>query len=153
MKQLVENPCPALFVPSRWENRPETMKRGPLTVAALIWLLLLGWTIAAFAMDGDERVQALRSDFEPFLATYVRAVKQKDTAFLARIHPELPPEMVDFFFDLTQGMMRHAEQHDLQPEIACRAYGVCTVTWPQPQGHWAAQSFIRHAGEWRWLAE
>lgn len=67
--------------------------------------------------------------------------------------PELPPEMADFFFDLTQGMMRHAEQHDLQPEIACRTYGVCTVTWPQPQDHWAAQAFIRHAGEWRWLAE
>lgn len=130
------------------------MKRRPKpVVAALIGLLLLSWSVPGLALGRDDGVLALRSDFEQFLPTYVQAVKQGNVAFLARIHPDLPPEMVDFFFDLTQGMMRHAEQHDLQPEIECRAYGVCTVTWPQPQGHWAAQSFIRHDGKWRWLAE
>lgn len=54
--------------------------------------------------------------------------------------------MHDFFFDATMAMMRCADEQGLEPDIECKEYEVCKVTWPQPGGSWAAQSFIRHDG-------
>lgn len=121
-------------------------------IAALASLLLITLTAPAIAAKGDQ-VESLKADFQDFLPTYIEAVKKRDADFLAGVHPDLPKEMTDFFFDLTQDMMRYAETNGLQPSITCKTYGVCKVTWPQPEDHWAAQSFIRHEGKWRWLSE
>lgn len=106
----------------------------------------------AHAAEASE-AQQLKADFQDFLSVYIRKMEEKDTDFLARVHPELPGELYDFFFDATQAMMRHAQKNGLPPDIACKDYGVCTATWPQPGDSWAAQSFIRHEGTWRWLSE
>jgi len=121
-------------------------------ITVLASLLLITLTAPAIAAEGD-LVESLKADFQDFLPTYIKAVKERDADFLAAVHPDLPKEMTDFFFDLTQDMMRYAETNGLQPSITCKAYGVCKVTWPQPEGHWAAQSFIRHEDRWRWLSE
>jgi hypothetical protein len=120
-------------------------------IAAFASLLLFTFTAPAIAAESE--IKSLKADFQDFLPTYIEAVKERDAAFLYRVHPDLPKEMTDFFFDLTQDMMNYAETNGLQPTITCKEYGVCKVTWPQPEDHWAAQSFIRHEGRWRWLSE
>ena len=121
-------------------------------ITALATLVLISLTAPAISAEG-ERVESLTAEFQDFLPVYIQAIKQRDADFLATVHPDLPKEMTDFFFDLTLDMMRHAEANGLQPSVTCKEYGVCKVTWPQPDDHWAAQSFIRHEGQWRWLAE
>ena len=125
---------------------------GRSLTAALVLLLL--WSFASPAMAGNKgQTEGLKKDFQQFLPTYIQHVREKDRSFLATIHPELPEEMYDFFFDATLNMMRYARSHDLQPDVTCKDYGVCTVTWPQPKNSWAAQTFIRHEEHWRWLSE
>jgi len=116
-------------------------------------VLLLSLFPSPAVAGNSAQIESLKRDFHHFLATYLQHVQDRDNDFLAKVHPELPEQMYEFFFDATLNMMRHAQTHDLQPEITCKEYGVCTVTWPQPNDSWAAQTFIRHEGHWRWLAE
>lgn len=95
----------------------------------------------------------LEADFRRFLENYVQQVEQRNASYLARVHPDLPPKLRDFFFDVTLNMMQHARGRALEPEIECKEYEVCNVIWPQPGGSWAAQSFIRHEGVWRFLVD
>jgi len=131
----------------------EIVSRINLTLIAVIApILLITSTIPALSAV-SARAESLKADFQDFLPTYIEAINNRDADFLATVHPELPTEMTDFFFDLTLDMMSYAETNGLQPSVACKTYGVCKVTWPQPEGHWAAQTFIRHEGRWLWLSE
>ena len=59
--------------------------------------------------------------------------------------------MSGFFIGLTMDMMKYADENNLSPTITCREYEICKVTWPQPGDSWAAQTFVRHDGNWKWL--
>ena len=97
--------------------------------------------------QGDD----LESDFQRFLDSYIHEIHERNTDYLREVHPDLPPEMQDFFLDATLQMMMHAEEQGLEPSVECREYEVCKVTWPQSGGSWAAQEFIRHEGAWHFL--
>ena len=99
---------------------------------------------------GDETSE-LESSFRQFLADYIIQVKKGNREYLEVVHPGLPREQRSFFIGITIDMMKHADENDLKPAITCRDYGICKATWPQPGGSWAAQHFIRHDGNWRWL--
>lgn len=114
-------------------------------------ILLLSFLLAYPAGLYGENTSKLKTDFQEFLGTYIEAVKIRDKQFLGTIHPNLPEDMYEFFFDVTQNMMSFAQEEGLAPDIECREYNVCKVTWPQPGDSWAAQTFIRHEGKWRWL--
>jgi hypothetical protein len=101
---------------------------------------------------GESRDPAeLEKDFRVFLASYVQKIKQGDLEYLATVHPGLPSQMHGFFLNLTRNLMKHADEEGLEPGIACSESNVCTVTWPQPGGSWAEQSFIAHGASWRFL--
>jgi hypothetical protein len=102
--------------------------------------------------DGEKAaVAALETSFRSFLAEYRQEVRQRNVDYLKIVHPKLPPEQYDFFFDITLQMMRHSDENGLEPKIECREYGVCKAVYMQPGGSWAAQTFILHEGDWRWL--
>ena len=61
------------------------------------------------------------------------------------------PNIVPIFIGITLDMMKYADDNNLSPAVTCREYEMCKVTWPQPGDSWAAQTFIRHEGVWRWL--
>ena len=96
-------------------------------------------------------VPELELSFKVFLGTYVKEIKRGNADYLETVHPKLPEEMHEFFLDITLGMMKHADEKGLFPKITCREYNICKATWPQPGGSWAAQTFIRHEGDWLWL--
>ena len=98
-----------------------------------------------------EESNDLEAGFQSFLNTYISQVKQRNVDYLRTVHPKLPADMYDFFFDLTLGMMKYAGEKSLSPDIECREYNVCKVIWPQPGESWAAQTFILHEGKWLWL--
>ncbi len=116
--------------------------------AAIAGLAVLAATVGCNTQDAGVDSE---SDFRSFFETYVQEVRERDADYLGSVHPELPTEMHEFFFDLTQDMMKHADEQGLEPSIDCEEYDVCKVTWPQPGDSWAAQSFIRHEGSWRFL--
>ena len=107
--------------------------------------------VATLGCSDGENGNGIEPDFRTFLETYVQAIEQRDTAYLLGVHPDLPSDMHGFFFDVTQEMMQYAGEQGLEPTIECTEYNVCKTTWPQLGGSWAAQSFIRHEGEWRFL--
>ncbi len=78
-------------------------------------------------------------------------MRRRNGAYLKSVHPKLPDEMYDFFFDVTLQMMQFSEDEDLEPTIECQEFKVCKVVYPQPNDSWAAQRFISHEGAWRWL--
>jgi len=138
-----------------YELKPTTSATtGPMFLP--FWHLWVSFACMAVVIatlgcgKGDEG-NGLEADFHAFLETYVQEVKQRNADYLVSVHPDLPAEMREFFFDATLGMMKHADEQGLEPAIECKEYNVCKVTWPQPGGSWAAQSFIRHEGAWRFL--
>ena len=117
-------------------------------------LISFAWIVAAIATLGcraGETENGVEADFRTFFEAYVQAIEQRNTEYLLGVHPDLPSDTHGFFFDVTQQMMQYAGEQGLEPTIECREYSVCKTTWPQPGGSWAAQSFIRHDGEWRFL--
>lgn len=79
-------------------------------------------------------------------------MRARNTAYLKAVHPKLPAETCAFFFDVTLNMMRYADENEtVEPKIECQDFNVCKVVYPQPNDSWAAQRFIRHEGDWRWL--
>ena len=129
--------------------------RPAVTVLLPRWLHAAALcTVAAITTLGcgqqDEGID-LEADFRAFFDTYVQEIDQRNVEYLRGVHPDLPSEMHEFFFDATQSMMKHADEQGLEPAIECEDYDVCEVTWPQPGDSWAAQRFIRHEGAWRFL--
>ena len=104
-------------------------------------------------MSTETEAISTEESFRSFLDVYIERVDARDVTYLREVHPDLPEEMQDFFLDVTADMMKHSRAEGLEPEIECREYEVCKVVWTQPGGSWAAQHFIRHAGNWRFLAE
>lgn len=129
------------------------MLRNLAVFAVILTCLLLVVPAGPASATQTTAKEALKANFLQFLPSYIEHIKKKDGKFLSAVHPELPESMYDFFFTATQNMMRYAEKNHLQPTVTCKDYGVCKVTWPQPNDSWAAQSFIRHEGTWRWLSE
>ena len=94
----------------------------------------------------------LEENFRQFLSQYRLEVRARNTAYLKAVHPKLPAEMHAFFFDVTLNMMRYADENEgVEPKIECQDFSICKVVYPQPNDSWAAQRFIRHEGDWRWL--
>jgi hypothetical protein len=93
----------------------------------------------------------LEQSFQAFLPDYWEAINKGDKAFLKSVHPKLPAEMYDFFFEVTRDMMAHSEKESLSRSMECQDYKVCKIVYPQPNDSWAAQQFIQHEGRWRWL--
>ena len=96
-------------------------------------------------------IPELESSFNGFLGTYIKEIKSGNTSYLKTVHPKLPEEQRGFFIGITLDMMKYADDNNLSPAVTCREYEMCKVTWPQPGDSWAAQTFIRHEGVWRWL--
>ena len=101
-------------------------------------------------VSGDE-IPELESSFNGFLGTYIKEIKSGNTSYLKAVHPKLPEEQYDFFLNITLNMMKYAHENTLSPTVTCREFNICKAVWPQPANSWAAQSFIRHEGVWRWL--
>ncbi len=126
--------------------------------AALILLLL---PLSAYperspAQSTPERAgnaeNELEDGFRQFLDVYWSEIRNRDGAYLQSVHPELPAEMHNFFFDVTSDMMRYSdEKPGVEPAIECQEFNICKVIYPQPNNSWAAQRFILHEGAWRWL--
>lgn len=103
---------------------------------------------------GDKAAMAeLERSFRLFLADFRQRIHRHDANYVKTVHPRLPAEMYDFFFDVTLQMMRHSEETGQEPAVECQEYKVCKAVYTQPGGSWAAQSFILYEGAWRWLAE
>ena len=99
----------------------------------------------------EDSPSTLEADFGKFLETYAQKIDARDTHYLGTVHPKLPEEMQEFFFDITSNMMSYARQNELDPAVECNEFQICKATWPQPGGSWASQRFIRHLEQWRWL--
>jgi hypothetical protein len=93
----------------------------------------------------------LERSFRAFLQDYRPEMKRRNATYLKSVHPKLPDEMQDFFFDITLQMMRYSDERGLDPAIECQEFKVCKVVYPQPDGGWAAQRFILSDDRWRWL--
>lgn len=94
----------------------------------------------------------VKESFRQFLDKYQLEMRARNTAYLKTVHPKLPAETHAFFFDVTLNMMRYADENEgVEPKIECQDFNICKVVYPQPNDSWAAQRFIRHAGNWRWL--
>ncbi len=103
----------------------------------------------AAAQDGSNE---LAVKFQAFLGEYQPQMKARNADYLKSVHPKLPAEAYDFFFDVTLNMMKYAEETEgAEPKIECQEFNVCRVIYPQPNDSWAAQRFILHEGNWRWL--
>ena len=116
-----------------------------------VTLVVPGPPPAQSAAD-QESSGALGAQFQQFLSQYWQEVKQRNSAYLATVHPKLPTDAHEFFFDVTLNMMSHVETtQGIEPRIECQDFNVCKVIYPQPNDSWAAQRFILHDGNWRWL--
>ena len=101
---------------------------------------------------GPAAMAELEASFQAFLEVYWQELKDRNRTFLASVHPKLPQDMYDFFFDMTLSMMRYSEDNpEVEPAIECQEFNICKVVYPQPNGSWAAQRFILYEGTWRWL--
>ena len=127
-----------------------TRKASPVLSIALSILCLASFLAIPFFSSAGQFPE-IRSSFEKFLATYVKEIKRGNTVYLKAVHPKLPEEMNGFFIGITMDMMKYADENNLSPTITCREYEICKVTWPQPGDSWAAQTFVRHDGNWKWL--
>ena len=101
--------------------------------------------------EGPEAASELARSFETFLQVYRHEIKRRNGPYLKSLHPKLPEEMHDFFFDVTLQMMRFSEEQGLRPTVECQEFKVCKVVYPQPNDSWAAQRFILYENSWRWL--
>jgi hypothetical protein len=98
--------------------------------------------------SADEELEA---DFREFLQEYRRRMEARDRAYLKTIHPELPEDYYDLFFDATEDMSAHTRDRPSDRSVECDRFQICKITYPQPENHWASQRFIRQEGEWFWL--
>ena len=121
--------------------------------SAVFVIMLPFFCACVFGAVQEEGISssALEKDFRVFLEAYCHKIESRDPEYLKVVHPDLPTDTHTFFFDITSDMMSYAKQEGLEPKIECKEFGVCKVTWPQPGGGWAAQRFIRHRKQWRWL--
>jgi hypothetical protein len=122
-----------------------------LSVKRIALILFFAICLAVPVTISGAELSELEGNFKGFLQTYVKEIKQGNRDYLAAIHPNLPEEMYDFFIDVTRNMMKYSDEKGLSPEITCRDYNICKATWTQPDGSWAAQTFILHEGKWLWL--
>jgi hypothetical protein len=133
--------------------RPQKKCCSALFAACISLLLALPHAaVSALAASGGTATMTdMERSFQKFLAEYREQIHRRDTEYLETVHPKLPAEMYDFFINVTLQMMRHSEENSLEPEVECREYGTCKAIYTQPDGSWAAQSFILYEGAWRWL--
>ena len=110
-------------------------------------VICLGMPVRMFSAD----IPQLQTSFMNFLSIYIKEIKQGNAGYLETVHPNLPADMHEFFIDITLDMMKYAGNEGIAPDITCREYDICKVTWPQPGDSWAAQTFVRHEGKWQWL--
>lgn len=103
--------------------------------------------------EGTVTMGELERSFETFLQEYQPEMKRRNGVYLKSVHPKLPEEMYDFFFDVTQQMMQFSEEQGLEPTIECQEFKVCKAIYPQPNDSWAAQRFIFYENSWRWLEQ
>ncbi|NNE83746.1 MAG: hypothetical protein HKN28_07225 [Alphaproteobacteria bacterium] len=101
--------------------------------------------------QGTDATGALTRSFQEFLLQYWPEIRSRNGTYLKSVHPKLPEEMHDFFFDLTLQMMQFSDEQGLDPKLECQEFKVCKVIYPQPNDNWAAQRFILHDDTWRWL--
>jgi len=120
-------------------------------VKMVVGTLCSGIFLLSPGMASSAEFPELESSFRQFLAVYIDEMKSGNKQYLETIHPSLPAGQRGFFIGITLDMMRHADEEHLKPGITCREYGICKATWPQPGGSWAAQTFIRYDGAWKWL--
>ena len=102
---------------------------------------------------GTEATNELERSYQAFLQEYRHEIKRRNATYLKTVHPNLPDEMYDFFFDVTLQMMQFSEEQSLEPTIECQEFKVCKVVYPQPNDSWAAQRFILYENRWRWLEQ
>ena len=100
--------------------------------------------------DADA-MRDLERSFRIFLDTYQREIRARNADYLKAVHPKLPGEMYQFFFDVTLQMMRHSDETGLEPKIECQEFKVCRAIYTQANGSWASQRFILYEGAWRWI--
>ena len=103
------------------------------------------------ATQGTDATGALTRSFQEFLLQYWSKIRSRNGTYLKSVHPKLPEEMHDFFFDVTLQMMQFSDEQGLDPKLECQEFKVCQVIYPQPNDSWAAQRFILHDDTWRWL--
>ena len=103
------------------------------------------------ATQESETTKELERSFRAFLDDYWQEIRRRNRTYIESVHPKLPSEMHDFFFDLTLQMMNFSEEGVLERTIECQDFKVCKVVYPQPNDGWAAQRFILYEGDWRWL--
>ena len=108
-------------------------------------------TVRSQATPAPTAPKELERSFGEFLEGYWQEIQQRNETYLASLHPKLPKEMHDFFFDATLQMMNFSEKKGLERTIECQNFKVCKVTYPQPNDSWAGQRFILYEGNWRWL--
>ena len=96
-------------------KRPDKKGRLPLKRIAAIFCIIQFLVAPTFAAGVDSSV--LEDGFRSFLKTYIIQIKQRNTEYLRTVHPKLPADMYDFFFDLTLGMMNYASEKSLSPDI------------------------------------
>lgn len=131
------------------------MRRFDLALVFLTFIALpcfmLPSSVRSEATEEPEATRELERSFQAFLDEYWPEVQRRNGTYLKSVHPKLPTEMYDFFFDLTLQMMNFSEERGLERTIECQEFKVCKVVYPQPNDSWAAQRFILHEGDWRWL--
>ena len=139
-------------------NRSANTTRRLAHCLAIGMVILIGFSAedGSLAQSKEQRASGdlakLETDFQRFLDDYWQHVRRRDREFLQSVHPKLPQEMYDFFFNVTLDMMRHSEgRGSIEPSIECQEFNVCKVVYPQPNDSWAAQRFIVHQGAWQWL--
>jgi len=127
---------------------------GPIfLILALTAVLGPSWSAHSQIAEGSEPSNELEQSFRAFLQDYRREMKRRNGSYLQSVHPKLPLDMHDFFFDVTLQMMQFSEQEGLEPTIDCQEFQVCKVIYPQPNNSWAAQQFILYENRWRWLGQ
>ena len=100
---------------------------------------------------GTKATGDLERSFQAFLQDYRREIRRRNAIYLKSVHPKLPEEMYNFFFDVTLDMIKFSEDESLEPTIECQEYKVCKVIYLQPNENWAAQQFILYENSWRLL--
>jgi hypothetical protein len=131
------------------------MRRFILAPIFLIFIAAPGFvvppTVRAQTIPEPQTTNELQRSFRAFLDDFWQEIQHRNEIFLASVHPKLPKEMHDLFFDATLQMMNFSEETGSERTIECQEFNVCKVVYPQPNDSWAAQRFISYNGEWRWL--
>ena len=138
---------------------PTTTPFPLIKLASFLCAFVIGLfvTEAAHAQTSETSntatIAQLEEGFQEFLTEYRREIKQRNKDFLVGVHPSLPNEMYDLFFNISIDMMKFSDENGVAPKIECKEYNACKVIYSQPNDNWAAQQFIFHNGAWRWLEQ